>query len=386
MKIPFLKPGTYTDMNGKKVTIKAEDLDKIILATKEHDYQDDDFPLCIGHPKTDDPAWGWVNKNSISKDGDVLVALADNDKLVPEFKDWFGKKLFKKVSVKLRQDYSIAHIGFLGAKAPAVAGLPSVALAAEEGTTIEFAEYEFSKWWFRTLGRIIRAIKNKTIEKDGVEAADKFISEYDLEEISNPPAFYEKQILRSFSEPDIENENLLINLSEEEMDQLKDLQNQITALTAKVTSYETENAKLKNENGIALSETQQLKLDQKRKTFLAFCESDDVKNKIKDGEKDSIIEAMLAIDSIQVIEFGEGEQKKSISVLDLFKNTLKNLKDVVELGERANNNTAAGQVESDIEFAELTVDQDRMKLHNDAKAKAKAENISYQEALKLVRK
>ncbi len=316
MKIPFLKPGTYTDMNGKKVTIKAEDLDKIILATKDHNYQDNDFPLVIGHPKTDDPAWGWVNKNSLSKDGDVLVALADNEKMVPEFKEWFKKKLFKNVSVKLRPDFSIAHIGFLGAKAPAVTGLPAVAFATEEGTTIEFAEYELSKWWFRTVPRVFRSIKNKMIEEKGTEAADKFITVYDLEEIGNPPRIFETVQSRPFNEND---NSTTINLSEDEMEKVQQLENEKKELQNKLTAAE--------------NEKKTLLLGQKRKDFLTFCEGDDVKLKIKPEEKQTVVEVLLALDETQAIEFSEGNEKKKVTPVEFVQSLLKRLPDVVELGE-----------------------------------------------------
>lgn len=382
-KIPFLRPGKFTAMNGKEVQIDESTLDTIIEATKNFAYQDDDFPLVIGHPKTDSPAYGWINKNNIVKEGDVLVALAEDENLVPEMKDWFGKKLYKKVSVKLRPDFSIAHIGFLGANPPAVTGLPSVALSEDDkGIEIEFAEYELSSWYFRNVSRIFRRIKNYIIEKDGLEKADALINEYEIDELNTPPRIFQSEGSRSFTEN--ENNNSIINSNEEEMKTLQELQDQVTELSAKITAQQAEITSLTTEKTAVVNEANSLKAQQKRNAFLAFCESDEVKNKIKDGEKAELVETLLALDAVEAFEFGEGDEKKTISPVETVKGLLKRLPDVVELGELANNHTAADDL-SDVdvsEFAEMEVDSDRLELHKKALALSKKENISYLSAVK----
>ena len=385
-KIPFLRPGKFTAMNGKEVTIDESTLDTIIEATKNFAYQDDDFPLVIGHPKTDSPAYGWINKNNIVKDGDVLVALAEEENLVPEMKDWFGKKLYKKVSVKLRPDFSIAHIGFLGANPPAVTGLPSVALSEDDkGFEIEFAEFELAPWYFRNVSRIFRRIKNYIIEKDGLEKADALINEYEIDELSTPPRVWEKETARNFSEG--EKNNSIINFTESEMNELNELKAKVTELTATTEAQAAQIATLTSEKTLVVNEANSLKTQQKRAAFLAFCESDEVKNKIKDGEKAELVETLLALDAVEAFEFGEGEEKKTISPVETVKGLLKRLPDVVALGEHANNSTAGDDL-SDVdtsEFAEKNVDKERMDLHIKVMALSKKENISYAEAVKKVR-
>lgn len=385
-KIPFLRPGKFTAMNGKEVTIDESTLDTIIEATKNFAYQDDDFPLVIGHPKTDSPAYGWINKNNIVKEGDVLVALAEDENLVPEMKDWFGKKLYKKVSVKLRPDFSIAHIGFLGANPPAVTGLPAVALSENDnGFEIEFAELELSPWYFRNVSRIFRRIKNYIIEKDGLEKADALISEYEIDEINTPPRVWEKETARNFSED--EKNNSTINFNEEEMKTLQELQDQVTELSAKITAQQAEITSLTTEKTAVVNEANSLKAQQKRNAFLAFCESDEVKNKIKDGEKAELVETLLALDAVEAFEFGEGDEKKTISPVETVKGLLKRLPDVVALGEHANNHTAGDDL-SDVdvsEFAEKNVDPESLELHKKVLALSKKENIGYAEALNRVR-
>jgi hypothetical protein len=60
--------------------------------------------------------------------GRLLVRFRD---LVPEFVDAVKQKLYPNRSVAIRPDYSLAHVGFLGGKAPAVPGLAAIGLAED---------------------------------------------------------------------------------------------------------------------------------------------------------------------------------------------------------------------------------------------------------------
>lgn len=383
-RIPFLKPGSYVDRKGAHVEITKDMLDTIIDATKSFAYQDNNFPLVIGHPETNAPAYGWINKDSVVNDNNVLIALAEDDNLVPEFKTWFGKKLYKNVSVKLRPDFSIAHIGFLGAAAPAVTGLPAVALASGDGgLDLEFAEYKLNEYYFTTLQRLFRGLKNFIISNKDIDTADKFMSEYDLSEIATPP--YIRDVSAEHSNAFNENDNNNLNLSEEEMTKIEELEAKVIELTAVISAKDIDIAALKTDLSERDKKEAAAKIAAKRAEFLAFCESDEVKNKIKDGDKTRIVETLVALDAMSGVEFMEGEEKKTIATVDEYKSLLKSLPDVVEFGEHATHKTAAGSEEPSNEFSEGNIDQDRLTLHNKAKAIAKAEKISYAEALKKVK-
>lgn len=384
IKIPFLKPGNYIDMNSNPVSIDKSTLDKIIEATKSFAYQDDDFPLVIGHPKTDGPAWGWIKKTSIVNEDDVLVALADQEDVVPEFKDWFGKKLFKKVSVKLRPDFSIQHIGFLGAKPPAVTGLPAVAFKEDEkGMTIELADYELSQWYFKNNQRLWRSLKNFLISKFGKDDADSTLNEYDIEATGEPPAIFNKEPNRIGSS--FASNNNSKTLTEEEEMNLAELNARVTELETQLTAKDTEITNLKNENKNVQTQLSAKVIEQKRKEFVAFCEGDDVKKKIKDGEKDELVEVMLALDPMKAIEFGEGDGKKSVTPVQTFQSIIKRLPDVVEMGEHTSHSNADTTDGVDVsEYDGRNVDKDRLAVHTKALALAAKEKISYEVALDRV--
>jgi hypothetical protein len=128
--IEILRTGKFTDMSGREVELGAADLDGIARA-----YRPKDAPLVIGHPATDDPAYGWIG--ALRVEGDRLLAeLAD---VLPEAIELVRKGAFRKVSASLHrpgatanprpEGWYLRHVGMLGAAAPAVSGLAPLALA-----------------------------------------------------------------------------------------------------------------------------------------------------------------------------------------------------------------------------------------------------------------
>jgi hypothetical protein len=122
--IQVFKTGTHTDSSGTERTWTQDDLDKIV---SNYDASNEQAPIVLGHPKTDDPAYGWVD--ALKRDGDVLLAKVS--KLCPEFVKWVEEGLYRKISIALSSDLDLRHIGFLGAATPAVKGLENA-----------FCEYE----------------------------------------------------------------------------------------------------------------------------------------------------------------------------------------------------------------------------------------------------
>lgn len=131
--IEVLRPGTFTDMNGRTLTFTPEDLAAIAAG---YDPALSEAPLVVGHPKTDAPAYGWVASLRVNDAGRLEVVPGQVD---PAFADMVNAGRFKKVSVKLFLPaaannpkpgaYYLAHVGFLGAAAPAVKGLRDAAFA-----------------------------------------------------------------------------------------------------------------------------------------------------------------------------------------------------------------------------------------------------------------
>jgi hypothetical protein len=97
--------------------------------------------VVVGHPKDNAPAYGWVE--SLKRDGEVLWAKLKD--IVPEFREWLDKKLYKKRSISLYPDGSLRHVGFLGAVPPAVKGLPDPAFRNDGGADVTEIDLDFAE-------------------------------------------------------------------------------------------------------------------------------------------------------------------------------------------------------------------------------------------------
>lgn len=145
----ILKTGTFVDANGNKCTFDEARLDAIAAnfnAENGLNKMGNPVPLCIAHPATDTPAFGWVAK--VFRKGSELWA---------EFKDvnekmqrWLADKAFKTVSSALIGD-NLRHVGVLGAWPPAVSAmkdfeLQGYAIAGAEcfKSDADFTEIEFT--------------------------------------------------------------------------------------------------------------------------------------------------------------------------------------------------------------------------------------------------
>lgn len=135
-QIEIFKAGKRYDANGKLIEITTDQL-KQTAETYNPEFHE--APLVIGHPKTNNPAWGWVK--ALFLDGDVLKA--EVDEVDAEFSEMVKSGKFKKVSAAFylpdspnnphKGVLSLRHVGFLGAMPPAVKGLKQVEFAEDDG-------------------------------------------------------------------------------------------------------------------------------------------------------------------------------------------------------------------------------------------------------------
>lgn len=136
MWIEVFKAGKHKDSKGKAHSFSEADIQSIANSYNSKIDQDLSYeaPIVKGHPKNDDPAYGWVER--LKAKGELLLAKIKN--IVPEFKKEIEEGRFKKVSLALYPDNMLRHIGFLGAMAPAVKGLKSVSFSDEVHNEIEY--------------------------------------------------------------------------------------------------------------------------------------------------------------------------------------------------------------------------------------------------------
>lgn len=144
--IQILKPGTFTDVRGTKVTFTRADLQEI---ADSYDAASDPAPLVVGHPGLDAPAYGWVGRVELGAD-DVLRAFPSE--IAPAFGEAVQAGQYRKVSPQLYPPgnpanpkagrWYLQHVGFLGAAPPAIKGLGTVSFSQVDDTVAITFEQE----------------------------------------------------------------------------------------------------------------------------------------------------------------------------------------------------------------------------------------------------
>ncbi|MDA8082291.1 MAG: hypothetical protein M0024_01370 [Nitrospiraceae bacterium] len=192
MWIPIFKAGTHTDSAGDTQTWTEQDLDRIAA----YDPAKHEAPVVIGHPKSNAPAYAWVE--AVKREGSMLYMKMKD--IAPEFSDMLKRKLFKKRSISLYPDGSLRHVGFLGAMPPAVKGLPDVAFADDGGATIEFMDNEDV-----IVRGVFQRLRDFLLSKWGPDAANSVVTQGDLDEL-----------LQSAMEDEQEDSGMMPTMSEAE--------------------------------------------------------------------------------------------------------------------------------------------------------------------------
>jgi len=155
-RFPVFRTGTHRDSEGNERTWTEADLDRMVSTYNPARHE---APVVIGHPRDNSPAFGWVR--GLQREDGTLYADAD---LFPEFDEMVRKGLFKKRSISLYEDGTLRHIGFLGARPPAVKGLPDIRFGEKEAVTIEVSGFsgnsreggrrmKFTEWIRQLAGR-----------------------------------------------------------------------------------------------------------------------------------------------------------------------------------------------------------------------------------------
>jgi len=196
--IHIFKPGRHTTMAGETIEFTEADLaaSAQAYAPKLHE-----APLVLGHPKTDDPAQGWVA--SLAANARGLFALPRD--LEPAFAESVKARRYGKISAKFYRPDSpnnpvpgvwyVRHVGFLGAQPPAVKGLDDPAFAQGDGDAdcVAFQEsVEFGDWNDRNVARLFRSMRDWILAKFGQDEAERALPGWDVtaaqEEAARPDA------------------------------------------------------------------------------------------------------------------------------------------------------------------------------------------------------
>jgi hypothetical protein len=359
----ILKVGKVKDNSGKWHNFTEKDLDSFI---EMYENRKNDAPVVVGHPKTNSPAYGWVDK--LKREGEILKATFKD--LVPEFVGAVKKKIYKYISISFNPiTKKLRHVGFLGGAAPAVEGLAEANLSEfeEEYITVEFAEEEWSERRIRSIGRLFQRIREFFIEKWGIEETNNIISAYDADYLKEIPPKVES--VSSFNEDKTKEVNM--DELEKVKQELLDKEDELTNLTEEADNKETENKKLKKD----LADIEQ---KGRKKEISEFVDSLKKEGRLLPKHEKTVSEILMNLKGQDFeIEFSEEEKKTGY---DSFSAMLKDLPVVVPLGDLNK------KEEKEIETAEFgeNVDEDALEIHKEALALCEKEGIEYVDAVNKI--
>jgi hypothetical protein len=316
--------GSHTDSNGNKKVWTTADLDKIVDSLNPTYHEP---PVVIGHPSDNAPAFGWVAAAK-RLGSDLYLQYKD---IAPEFKEWRLKGLFKKKSISVYPDGSLRHIGYLGGMPPAIKGLPDYAFSdAGRGQAVT---YEFGDYNDMQIARTLRRLKNWLINKFGQEEADKALDEWDVqnitEEAARPDQPDDAEPIAAYNEPEevqsMKPEDVEKVVAEKVTAAIKEfgegMNKTVTALQATITEL--------NKSFAAGREESQ------RREFREFLSAPDMVRRVADGSREATINQMVTLAAAEPVSFGEGDAKTTKPALDIYKDQLKALPEVVQFGEHA---------------------------------------------------
>ena len=370
----IFRAGTHTDNNGRQVNISAADLAEAVAA---YDPKLHEAPIVVGHPKTDDPAFGWIS--GLKTENGVL--FADFAQVDDDFAGLVKAGRYKKVSASFYPPdspnspkpgvWSLRHVGFLGAQPPAVKGL----------TAINFAEgevyVEFSEAAHGIAARLWRNMREWLIAQFGQDAADKVVPDWEIEGIKEMAA-----------RPDLPPDPVLFadppptpnptNHKESPMSE----QDQAAALAAEKAARE----KAEADAAQAKAELKKLQDEQAKDLRDAahqqnadFAEGLVKEGRLKPADKALVVQVLDFAEHPEhtTADFGEGEAAKPLgAALREFLAAV--LPQQLPTGEMARGGEA--QAAGSLNFAEHA-DPSELELHQRAQALAAKEGISYEQAV-----
>jgi len=294
MWIELFKIGKHPLAENQHVWTNA-DLDQIVAN------QTSDKPITIDHPmngviaKT--AAFGWIGKLE-NRNGTLFGEIKS---LVAEFALMLSKKMFKNVSIGLvKRDagWTMGHLAFLGAKAPAVEGL---------------AEIDFS-------------LDNDLVESSVIEF------EVNIDFASNEDVNPDK----------VNPEN--IN-QEDKIMTIEQLQAELDKALAKIKELEA--AKTSDNSAALIKENEELKVaitgiqaELRNNTFENFCKEEIEAGRLTPSEKDATIAIMKTLDGQEAIDFSVDGKNEKKSTLSIFQDTIRNRKPAVDFSETVKKDAA----------------------------------------------
>lgn len=216
---PFriFRPGKHRAACGTVVEFTEDDLKRAVAAYSPATYA---APLVIGHPKTEDRAYGWAESLTY-EDGHVV---AHPDKVEPQFAELVEQGAYRNRSASwYMPDHPSnpspgnlypKHIGFLGAVPPSLKGLGDVKFAegadpvdfsaeARPDLVVEFGDAD-DAWnvasMLSSTARMFRGLRDWMLAEKGAETADQLLPSWNIEDLERQ-ALRQEERARNMPDP-----------------------------------------------------------------------------------------------------------------------------------------------------------------------------------------
>jgi hypothetical protein len=360
--IEIARPGRFLASDGQVVELTEAQLREL---AESYDPAIAEAPFVIGHPKTNDPAYGWVGGLRL-QDGRLVVT--EGRQVVPEFAALLTEGRFKKRSASLWPPnhpgnprpgkWYLRHVGYLGAAAPAIPGLKDIQLAGEaDGVlTVELS----SPWALRTIASTFRRLREWLIGKHGIEEAEQVIpawlsDEFDREALRDElPA----EQVPAFSQPAAPAPTATgVPVMPDENTQTVDLAQREQALTERERDIQAREARLAEQEAA-----------QRREDIADFVQGLADSGRILPRHVSPLVELMTSLDDSQPIEFAQGAEQVQRAPSAALREFLAELPPQIQYGEKSG---GTEQTAAAMEFAApagAIVSPDRLTLHRQALA------------------
>lgn len=392
-RIHIFKPGRHTTMAGEAIEFSQADIE---ATARAYDPKASRAPLVIGHPKTDDPAQGWVT--GLQADETGLYALADQ--VDPAFAEAVRAGRYGAVSARFYRPtdpnnpkpgvWYPRHVGFLGAMPPAVKGLTAPEFAEGDGVCFEEG-VAFTGWEAAQSASLWRSLRDWLIGQFGQDTADRVVPSYKVSDLESEaqrrmatasapmPAFSEAAAepapAAAPAEPPAAAPAAAPNVTPQETtvtpEEAQELRDKLQAREDELAALRAADAKRAT--------------DAVRAEHVAFAEQLATDARIPAAQVPLVawVGAELQLRAADV-EFGEGAEQKPLH--QAFRDFLATLPKLTGTGEQATRDRVTENVNGSVvvEFAEGEVDPDRAQLDRRIREHAAAHKVSYAVAAREV--
>ena len=353
-KLHVFRAGKHTAEDGKTYEFSEAAIREM---AETYNPQLLEAPLVVGHPKTDDPAYGWTR--SVVADGADLYA--EPHQVDPAFAEMVNKKHFKNISLSVYLPDSpgnptpgkhyIRHIGFLGAAAPGVKGLRPASFAENDGA-VEFAAPLAGVSY--SLTSLFRGLRDYLISSAGMETADRVIPDWQIRSLDEQLTREPEPAIAAFAEPTQPKPETTMSQQQPQgaanfAEQQQKLDSQKTELDAREKALQDRENKARRDDAVS------------------FAEGLVSEGKLLPRQKAPVIELLLAVPTATVLNFAEGDGSVEKPAGEVLRELLTGLPKQVNFAEKSGAETAPATAD----FAApsgVMVDAGRLELHNKALA------------------